>query len=92
MAANRAGSGRTLNARLSPPSMLTSATPGTVRSAGRSTHCSTWRFSASDAPPSSVNMYKSDSGVVTGASPPCTAVGSSPRTLASASATCWRAQ
>ncbi len=86
-------SGRTSKTRTSPPSELTSATPGMVRSAGRIVQSSRVRFSSRDSlSPSTVNMKTSDSGVETGASPPETLAGSSPRTLARRSDTCWRAQ
>ncbi|OIQ63722.1 hypothetical protein GALL_547380 [mine drainage metagenome] len=91
-AESRVGSGWISKARTSPPSMFTSATPGTVRRAGRTSHCRALRFCSSVASPSTVNMNRSDNGVVIGASPPCTEAGRSPRTLDSASETCCRAQ
>ena len=75
-----------------PPRLFTSATPGSVRRAGRTTQSSTRRFSSSDCGPSSVNMYISPSGVVIGASPPLAFGGRSFITPASRSPTCWRAQ
>ena len=86
-------SGTTSKVRTSPPSALTSATPGTVRSAGRITQSSRLRRSARDSPsPSTVNISISPSGVVMGAIPPVTLAGSRSQTPFSRSATCWRAQ
>jgi len=50
------GSGRTSKVRTVPPSALTSATPGTVRSAGRMVQSSSVRFSSRLSGPSIVNM------------------------------------
>ena len=70
-AAIRMGSGTTSKARTTPPRELTSATPGTVRSAGRIAQSRMLRRSASDSPsPSTVNMNISPKGVVIGAMPP----------------------
>ena len=90
--ASAIGSGRTSKVRTKPPSALTSATPGTVRSAGRIVQSSRVRFSSRLKGPSIVNMKMSDNGVEIGAMPPDTAGGRSPITPDRRSATCWRAQ
>ena len=77
-AASAALSGTTSNVRTRPPSALTSATPGIVRSAGRIVQSSRLRRSSRlRLPPSIVNMNTSDSGVEIGARPPETFDGSS---------------
>ena len=64
-------SGMTSKLLTKPPSELTSATPGTVRSAGRITQSSKSRRSMRlRSPPSIVNMNISPRGVVMGAMPP----------------------
>ena len=86
-------SGTISKARTTPPSEFTSATPGSVRSAGRITQSSRLRRSAAvRSPPSMVNMNISPSGVVMGASPPLTVAGRSLITLFKRSVTCCRAQ
>ena len=70
--------GTTSKLRTSPPSALTSATPGSVRNAGRIVQSSKLRRSIRERPPPSiVNMNISPSGVVMGASPPDTLDGNS---------------
>ena len=91
-AAIRCGSGITSKLRTYPPSEFTSATPGTVRNAGRITQSSIVRRSVRLISPSTVNMNISPSGVVIGAMPPSMSVGRLPHAALSRSATCWRAQ
>ena len=82
-AESRARSGTTAKLLASPPSTLTSATPGSVRRAGRSVQSSRARRSLNvRPPPSMVNMNTSDSGVEIGASPPLTPSGRLPETPA----------
>ena len=83
----------TSKARTTPPSEFTSATPGTVRSAGRMTQSSRLRRSARDNPsPSMVNMNISPKGVVIGAIPPVMPAGRLAVNPPRRSLTCWRAQ
>ena len=72
-----------------PPSALTSATPGTVRSAGRITQSSRLRRSIKvKSPPSIENMNISPRGVVIGAIPPSTPSGKSSQIVFKRSAIC----
>ncbi len=82
----------TSKVRTSPPRELTSATPGRVRSAGRTTQSSSARRSASGRSPSTVNMNISPSGVVIGARPPVLPDGRSRAMPERRSATWLRAQ
>ena len=93
VAANFTASGITSKLRTTPPSALTSATPGTVRSAGRITQSRRLRLSAKlRFPPSTVNINISPNGVVIGAIPPLIPLGRSPMMPPRRSATCCLAQ
>ena len=76
-----------------PPKELTSATPETVRSAGRITQSNKSRRSIKlKSPPSTVNINISPKGVVIGAMPPCTPAGKFPHIVFKRSAICCLAQ
>ena len=93
LADNLVLSGTTSKLLTKPPKELTSATPGTVRSAGRITQSSKSRRSIKlKSPPSTANINISPKGVVIGAMPPSTPFGKLPHIAFKRSATCCLAQ
>ena len=79
--------------RTNPPSTLTSATPGRLRTAGRMVQSTRNLFSCGfNFSDSMVNITISASGVTIGARPPVASAGSWSRTCCRRSLTCARAQ
>ena len=101
-ATSRAGSGVMWIWRAKPPMVLTSVTPGTLRSCGRTTQsCNVRRSVAVNGVPSALRAFASASTVYMKISPMPVAMGpisgSSPAgscdlTCCRRSATCWRAK